>query len=123
MLSKRHFLWLITVIPLYFLHRFLSPAETGKDAVDIPLSDIPENSVYLLRNKLIGIIRKGGEISVLSIACTHLGCALNVSGDVFVCPCHGSSFRFSGEVLKGPASRNLSKLRHEILNGAVRIYL
>jgi Rieske Fe-S protein len=77
----------------------------------------------LLRTKLIGVVRKGGEISVLSIACTHLGCALNVSGNTFICPCHGSSFQFSGEVMQGPASKNLAKIRHEIVNDTVRIYL
>jgi Rieske Fe-S protein len=105
------------------LYRFLSPEQTGKNTVDISISDIPENSVYLLRNKLVGVVRKGGDINVLSIACTHLGCALNVSGNIFLCPCHGSSFQFSGEVIKGPASQNLPKLRYEILNDTIRIYL
>ena len=43
----------------------------------------------------------------LSMLCTHLGCELKPTGTFMTCPCHGSEFSNSGEVLNGPAFENL----------------
>jgi len=47
--------------------------------------------------------------SALTATCTHEGCTItNVSGQTFICPCHGSQFSTSGSVVKSPASRALT---------------
>jgi cytochrome b6-f complex iron-sulfur subunit len=47
--------------------------------------------------------------SALTAVCTHEGCTItNVSGQTFICPCHGSQFSTSGSVVKSPATRPLS---------------
>ena len=43
----------------------------------------------------------------LSSTCTHLGCTINLGDEKFNCPCHGSQFSLSGNVLQGPASAAL----------------
>jgi len=65
------------------------------------------------------------SISVFSSKCTHLGCKLMESNDtVLICPCHGSKFTKSGQLISGPAATNLKKFDFEIdkKNGRMVIY-
>ena len=41
------------------------------------------------------------------LRCTHRGCTVQPAGDRLECPCHGSRYNTNGEVIKGPAPRNL----------------
>ncbi len=43
----------------------------------------------------------------LSLECSHLGCVVRVDGDLLRCPCHGSVYDRTGEVLNGPAQIQL----------------
>jgi Rieske Fe-S protein len=43
----------------------------------------------------------------LSLICKHKGCTVELEGNKFVCPCHGSEYAIDGKVIEGPAKKNL----------------
>ena len=58
------------------------------------------------------IIRNGdNDYTVLSKVCTHQGCTVsyNPKTNQVPCPCHGSLYSITGEVINGPAPDNLTK--------------
>ncbi len=57
------------------------------------------------------------------LRCTHRGCELNVGGGIYSCPCHGSEFSVTGEVLEGPANQNLKLYRTESDHEKIYVYL
>lgn len=88
--------------------------------------DYPLGSVTLIPNQKVFIVReKAGYFYALSAVCTHLGCITNwkpegIEGHpegIIACPCHGSKFSRSGEVLTGPAPRPLPRLRIALTDG------
>lgn len=58
------------------------------------------------------VVRRDGErVAAISTVCTHLGCTVNATDSGFDCPCHGSRFDASGEVMAGPAPAPLPWFR------------
>lgn len=64
-----------------------------------------------------------GRVTVFSPMCTHLGCgyAWDDGEKKFKCPCHGSVFDVSGEVVAGPAPRQLDRLPSKVENGRLLV--
>jgi glycine/D-amino acid oxidase-like deaminating enzyme/nitrite reductase/ring-hydroxylating ferredoxin subunit len=61
----------------------------------------------------VGVYRDpSGTIHAVSITCTHLGCSLkwNPAELSWDCPCHGSRFTYTGEVIEGPATQPLEQI-------------
>ena len=75
------------------------------------VSQFPFGSRTVIEGKGVEIIREKDGIHAISLVCTHLGCLLNSVGNDpeigYACPCHGSNFTPKGEVLGGPAPRDL----------------
>lgn len=47
------------------------------------------------------------QFVALSLICKHKGCTVELTGNKFVCPCHGSEYDINGKVTEGPAKKNL----------------
>jgi cytochrome b6-f complex iron-sulfur subunit len=62
--------------------------------------------------------------SALEAVCTHEGCTVNsADGDVYVCPCHGSRYNRSGQVVTGPARASLRRYTSTVADGVLTITL
>ena len=85
---------------------------------DQPLPGINEATTLLISNHPYGVYRnEQGELLYVDLICPHLGCTLsfNESEKTWDCPCHGSRFDVTGEIIKGPAIRHLNDC-HEVFN-------
>lgn len=69
-----------------------------------------EARVVEFEGKKMGIYKdERGKVYAIDPACTHIKCTVqwNNAEKSWDCPCHGSRFSFTGEVLTGPARKNL----------------
>jgi glycine/D-amino acid oxidase-like deaminating enzyme/nitrite reductase/ring-hydroxylating ferredoxin subunit len=69
-----------------------------------------EGMIIGSRGKKVAVFRDDdGNICKLSPVCTHLGCLVrwNRAESTWDCPCHGSRFKPTGEVIAGPAEEAL----------------
>ncbi|MEZ5103852.1 MAG: Rieske (2Fe-2S) protein [Draconibacterium sp.] len=94
----------------------LKTLEQGKNI--IPFN---QNKNITFYDKYI-VVNESNKITVLSSQCKHLGCKINkTENGKLVCPCHGSEYDFSGNVLKGPSYKNLDKLPYKISSDGTQL--
>jgi glycine/D-amino acid oxidase-like deaminating enzyme/nitrite reductase/ring-hydroxylating ferredoxin subunit len=92
---------------------WVTPGEV--DSVD----EIAPGCGAILRRGLskIAVSRdEDGTLTEVSAVCPHLKCIVhwNQAERTWDCPCHGSRFRADGEVINGPANRNLEPVGEPI---------
>lgn len=95
--------------PYYMIKDRLAQAE----ADSVRALDPNEGAIIKSRGKKIAAYRsRNGTIHKLSAVCTHLGCLVrwNPAESTWDCPCHGSRFKPTGEVVAGPAEEPLGKI-------------
>src|ERR1043165_9348606 len=63
------------------------------------------------------------EYSALWMKCTHQGSELNAGGDHLYCSSHGSEFDKKGNVIHGPAEKNLRSFPTSVQNDKIIIEL
>ncbi|MBL7776004.1 MAG: Rieske (2Fe-2S) protein [Saprospiraceae bacterium] len=69
----------------------------------------------------IALFRQPDGYTACLLRCTHQGCEVEVQGDRYACPCHGSEFSTKGAVLTGPAEQPLQTFQIE--EDDARIYI
>lgn len=75
-----------------------------------------EGSVVMHNGKRAGAYKdENGKLYIVDTTCTHIGCECewNHAEKTWDCPCHGSRFSYSGEVVEGPALKPLTKVLEE----------
>lgn len=77
--------------------------------------DLPKDSAALIRinGKRSGVYRDPNDkLHAVDTTCTHLGCEVNWNDGerTWDCPCHGSRFSYTGEVIEGPAKKPLKSI-------------
>lgn len=75
--------------------------------------DLPNGQGKVLTDQHVALYRdEQGQLRAISSVCTHVGCDVEWNGEdkAWDCPCHGSRFTPTGEVVNGPAARPLSSV-------------
>jgi nucleotide-binding universal stress UspA family protein/nitrite reductase/ring-hydroxylating ferredoxin subunit len=70
-----------------------------------------EGGIVKMADHKVAVYRdKKGNLTILSAKCTHQGCTVkwDASEHGWLCPCHGSRYSATGQVVAGPAERPLS---------------
>jgi Rieske Fe-S protein len=95
--------------PYYLLRNWLAKSE-GKSLRVLARG---EGRILNLNGKKIAAHRDAtGKVTLCSPVCTHLQCivAWNNAEETWDCPCHGSRFKPTGEVISGPAEEPLKQI-------------
>lgn len=95
--------------PYYMVRNWLAKSE-GKSLRSLPRG---EGRILNLNGKKIAAHRDHeGKVTLCSPVCTHLQCivAWNNAEETWDCPCHGSRFKPTGEVISGPAEEPLPRV-------------
>lgn len=69
-----------------------------------------EGGIVKMAGHKVAVYRdKKGNLTILSATCTHQGCTVkwDASEHGWLCPCHGSRYSATGQVVAGPAERPL----------------
>jgi len=87
----------------------------GDEGIEIDLTQSPFDALatpgnwVLHPNENILIVNDQSVLKAYTSVCTHTGCTRNWSFDNNArCTCHGSEFNRQGQVVRGPANRDLN---------------
>ncbi len=83
----------------------------------------PNSVTAFVRGKFYLARLKDGGFLALSRTCTHLGCSVPWAEKemIFACPCHGSAFDITGNVIDAPAPRALDIYPITIENKMIKV--
>lgn len=93
--------------PYYLVRNWLA----GSEGRSLDVLNNGEGRILNLDGRKVAAYRdEQGQVSLCSPVCTHLQCivAWNNAERTWDCPCHGSRFKPTGEVISGPAEEPLA---------------
>lgn len=106
------------------LRRFLAPtADASSHAHDLgPLDGIVADGArkeITIAGARVLIARRGNDVRVLDLTCTHARCPLEVHlpSNRIRCACHGGAFDLEGNVLNAPPVRPLPTHEARVVDG------
>lgn len=88
------------------------------------VATIQDGYLEINTHKAVWAVKQSdGQVTVFSPMCTHLGCGYHwdVTDRKFKCPCHGSVYDVTGQVLAGPAPRHLDALPSKVDQGRLLV--
>ena len=112
-LGWKAFLTFCGALSSYGLFKYFSfqPFPNPQTKFDLgPEKELPRDTFIPIPEAHAVLFTNQQGVRAISLACTHLSCLVEREGDQFTCPCHGSVFSLTGEVLKGPANQPLVEL-------------
>jgi nitrite reductase/ring-hydroxylating ferredoxin subunit len=70
-----------------------------------------EGKIVMIQGKQLAVYRDDEKTHAVSAVCTHLGCIVNWNNaeKSWDCPCHGARYDCNGQVIHGPAVKNLEQ--------------
>ena len=95
--------------PYYLIRDRFAGAES-KSLRDVPRG---EGKIIEYKGTMVAAYRDpSGAMTLRSATCTHMGCIVgwNAAERTWDCPCHGSRFKPSGDVISGPAESPLAEV-------------
>jgi glycine/D-amino acid oxidase-like deaminating enzyme/nitrite reductase/ring-hydroxylating ferredoxin subunit len=95
----------------YYLVRDRLKGSEARSSRDIKAG---EGKVLISDGKRVACSRdEDGKLTTVSAVCTHMGCIVhwNSAEKTWDCPCHGSRFQATGEVMAGPAETPLESVK------------
>lgn len=94
----------------HLIKKMVVPAEALKEWADLAPGEA--RKVKYEGQRLALYKNEKSEIYAVNAACTHIKCdvAWNNTEKTWDCPCHGSRFSYTGEMLTAPARKDLSSV-------------
>ncbi|MCC7127034.1 MAG: FAD-dependent oxidoreductase [Acidobacteria bacterium] len=110
----RHGLWEYVKENVDYPYYMLRDRFAGADSRPLRSIRRGEGRVIERGGEKVAAYRDGsGAVTLRSAVCTHMGCIVgwNTSERTWDCPCHGSRFKPTGDVLSGPAESPLGEAK------------
>lgn len=103
------------------------PMNTDRELI-VSKASIAKQQYVLLKHpeqsQPICLIKTGvDQYTAILMSCTHQKCTTQVADSHIICPCHGARFSHKGEVLRGPAERDLTTYKTRISGDEIFIAL
>ena len=97
----------------------LLKGKLSQQKTDVDQLKKDEGAVVNIKGERKGAYRdKEGKLHIVDTTCTHIGCEVgwNNAERSWDCPCHGSRFTYTGEVIEGPAEKPLQTYDYKMLD-------